>query len=245
MKHTVEIRPTAEDVAREAAAALAESIATAQQSRGTAHIVLTGGGIGTAVLTHLARLAIDWSRVELWWGDERFLPEGDPDRNATQAAAALLDHVSIPPTAVHAMPADEGQGADQAAQDYADELARSAPSGQVPHFDVLLLGVGPEGHVASIFPESPAVMAAAPVVAVHDSPKPPPTRVTLTLPTIRSAAQVWLVASGAEKAAAIAAALDPATDPVMLPAAGAVGTAGVTVWLDEPAAAQLSPSQKR
>ncbi len=238
-RHTVHIRPDEATVARDAAAALVQRIRDRQGAGGHVHIVVTGGGVGTMVLAALVTADIDWSAIDLWWGDERFLPEGHPDRNATAAQAALLDQVPIPAAHVHAMPADSGQGADQAARDYADELASASTNGVAPDFEVLLLGVGPEGHVASIFPHSPAAVAAVPVVAVHDSPKPPPTRVSLTFPTLRGAREVWLVASGEAKADAIAAAVSANTNPVDVPAAGAVGRVETVVWLDEAAASAL------
>lgn len=237
--HVVHVSPNEESVAREAAAALAARIQDRQRAGEVAHIVVTGGGVGTMLLSELASADIDWSAIELWWGDERFLPEGHPDRNVTGARTALLDHVPIPADHVHAMPADNGQSVEQAALDYADELARSATNGVAPEFDVLLLGVGPEGHVASIFPDSPAAQSGASVVAVHNSPKPPPTRVSMTFPTIRGAREVWLVAAGAAKADAIAAAVAPGTSALEVPAAGAIGQDASLVWADEAAAAKI------
>ncbi len=238
---TVHVLPDEETLSSEVAQALVERVHRRQAAGQRAHLVLTGGGVGTMVLAALRSAAIDWSLVDLWWGDERFLPEGDPDRNVTQARDALLSHVPIPPNAIHAMPADAGQTAEEAALSYADELARHAMNGVAPDFDVLLLGVGPEGHVASIFPHSPAATAASSVVAVHNSPKPPPTRISMTFPTIRGAREVWLVASGAAKAPAIAAAVNQETDPVDVPAAGATGRNASVVWLDEAAASDLNP----
>ncbi len=242
-RHTVHVRPDEAAVARDAAAALVQRIQDRQRAGGSAHVVVTGGGVGTMVLAALVAADIDWSAIDLWWGDERFLPEGHPDRNATQAQAALLDHVPVPPEHVHPMPADVGQGVEQAATDYADELARFSTNGVAPDFDVLLLGVGPEGHVASIFPHSPAAVASAAVVPVHESPKPPPTRVSMTFPTIRGAREVWLVASGAAKAEAIAAAVAADTDPVDVPAAGALGREASVVWVDEAAASALNAEE--
>ncbi len=149
-------------MAEAAAARLITKIVDAQASRGSASVVLTGGrngnGLLAALATSPARDAIDWTRLDLWWGDERFLPEGDPDRNVTQAKEALLDAVPLDPTRVHAMPASDGpygSDVDAAAEAYAAELAKSAGPenhGPVPTFDVLMLGVGPDTHVASLFP---------------------------------------------------------------------------------------------
>lgn len=222
------------------AAAVAEALARVLAAPGPHHLVLTGGGVGTRVLAVLAGRAadIDWDRVHVWWGDERFLPAGDPERNETGARAALLDVVPIPPDHVHAMPADEGQGVAAAAAAYADELAAHATDGFVPDFDVLLLGMGPEGHVASLFPGMPEIHAAQSTVPIEGSPKPPPTRISLSLAAIRAARDVWVVASGEAKAEAAAAARNDATSPDEVPAAGARGREGTIFWLDRAAAGE-------
>ncbi|MEZ5116825.1 MAG: 6-phosphogluconolactonase [Candidatus Nanopelagicales bacterium] len=231
------------------AARLITRMVDAQSARGSASVVLTGGGIGTASLAAVrdcgACDAVDWERVDVWWGDERFLPEGDAERNETGARAALLDHVPVDPVRVHAMPASDGPDGDDpeaAAERYAAALAAAAgpeDHGPVPRFDVLMLGVGPDAHVASLFPELPALHDTRPVVAVRGAPKPPPTRLSLTLPSIRTAREVWLIAAGAEKAPAMRLALTDGAGPVQVPAAGARGTARTLVLLDEAAASRL------
>ncbi|MFD0370753.1 MULTISPECIES: 6-phosphogluconolactonase [unclassified Streptomyces] len=237
-------------MAEAAAARLITKIVDAQAARGSASVVLTGGRNGNGLLAALrsapARDAIDWSRLDLWWGDERYLPEGDPERNVTQAREALLDSVPVDPARVHAMPASDGPyGSDveAAAAAYAAELAAAAGPGDhggVPTFDVLMLGVGPDTHVASLFPELPAVRETErTVVGVHGAPKPPPTRVSLTLPAIRAAKEVWLLAAGADKAKAAAIALSGAGE-VQAPAAGAYGRSR-TLWLLDAAAASELP----
>jgi 6-phosphogluconolactonase len=244
----VQVHPDAKLLARAAAAQLAGRIAAAVAARGAASLVLTGGGIGTQILAELAvdqvADAIDWSRCDIWWGDERFLPEGDPGRNETGARAALLDHVGVDPGRVHPMPASDGPDGDDpeaAAARYAAELRAAAPPGHgaLPVFDVLLLGIGPEGHVASLFPEMAAVHETQrTVVAVRGCPKPPPTRLSLTFPAIESAREVWVLASGAEKADAVALALS-GSDPAWVPAIGARGRQQTLFLLDEAAAAEL------
>ncbi|MFD3566579.1 6-phosphogluconolactonase [Streptomyces sp. NPDC058667] len=238
-------------MAQAAAARLITRIVDAQAARGSASVVLTGGRNGNGLLAALgsapARDAIDWSRLDLWWGDERFLPEGDPERNVTQAREALLDGVPLDPARVHAMPASDGpygSDVDAAAAAYAQELAAAAGPGDhggVPSFDVLMLGVGPDTHVASLFPELPAVRETErTVVGVHGAPKPPPLRISLTLPAIRAAQEVWLLAAGEDKAKAAAIALAGAEE-VQAPAAGAHGRSR-TLWLLDTAAASELPS---
>jgi 6-phosphogluconolactonase len=236
-------------LAQAVAARLVTGLTDAAAARGRASVVLTGGGIGTKVLEELAaapaRDAIDWQHLDIWWGDERFVPAGDPDRNETGARAALIDHVDADPARVHPMPGPDGPDGDDpdaAAARYASWLADAAgPEGPVPAFDVLMLGIGPEGHVASLFPGLPALGDERPVVAVRNSPKPPPTRLSLTFPSIQAAREIWILASGEEKADAVAQALSGA-DPAQVPAAGARGRQR-TLFLLDAAAAAKTPAQ--
>jgi 6-phosphogluconolactonase len=241
----VEISPDSDALVGAAGRRLIEAIQDAVAARGRALIVLTGGGNGIGLLRYLGSHGqrIDWSKVHLFWGDDRYVPEDDDERNDKQARAALLDHIDIPSSNVHAMPASDGEFASDlaaAALAYEQVLAANAePGNPTPNFDVHLLGMGPEGHINSLFPDTPAVREATRmVVSVEDSPKPPPQRITLTLPAIQRSREVWLMVSGAAKAEAAAAAIGGA-DPVSVPAAGAVGLE-TTLWLlDKEAAAQL------
>jgi 6-phosphogluconolactonase len=229
-------------LAEATAARLIVRLTDAQAKRGTASVVLTGGRIAAqiyaAVRANPARDAVDWSKVDFWWGDERFLPSGDPDRNETQARAALLDGLPVSPGLVHPMPAADGPVGDDAAAAavaYAADL--SGDGATLPRFDVVLLGVGEDGHVASVFPNHPVGDETGTVAAVHDSPKPPPVRITLTLPAINTAAEVWLIASGDGKADAVRQALT--TTPATLPAARVRGEHRTLWLLDRDAAASL------
>ncbi|GAA0697039.1 6-phosphogluconolactonase [Kitasatospora atroaurantiaca] len=238
-------------MAQAAAARLITKIVDAQSARGTASVVLTGGRNGNALLAAIAaspaRDAVDWSRLDLWWGDERFVPSDDPERNAVQARDELLDAVPVNPARVHEMPASDGvDGSDveAAAARYAEELAKAAGPGDrtgVPAFDVLLLGVGPDTHVASLFPEHPGVRETErTVVGVRGAPKPPPTRISLTLPAIRAAREVWLLAAGEDKADAVALALSGPGE-LLAPASGVYGRSRTLWLLDRPAAAKIPP----
>ncbi|MBF0662509.1 6-phosphogluconolactonase [Rhodococcus sp. (in: high G+C Gram-positive bacteria)] len=233
-------------VARAAAKAFVDAVVAAQTERLQAHVVLTGGGTGIAVLEHVGREqgGIDWSAVNVYFGDERFLPPGDPERNEVQARAALLDHVPIDEARIHTMPALGEDGCTtpaESAERYARLLAAQSADGSVPEFDVHLLGMGGEGHINSLFPHTAAVRETERfVVGVDDSPKPPPARVTLTLPAVQRARQVWLLVAGENKADAVAASVGGA-DPEDIPAAGAHGRER-TVWFVDPAAAAKLPT---
>lgn len=233
----VVVHPSADVLAEAVAARLLTRILDIQSVRSPVHVVVTGGTIGirtlAAVATNPVRAAVDWTQVHVWWGDERFLPDGDGERNETQARRALLDALEpLPEANIHAMaPADGTRTAEDAADLYATELARFAPEGaQAPSFDVTLVGMGPDAHVASLFPGHPALeVTGRATTAVHDSPKPPSDRVSLTFEALQGSAEVWVVASGADKAPAVAAALGGA--PVSeAPIGGATGRL-LTAWL--------------
>lgn len=235
-----------ETLARTSAARLAIALGDVQATRGSASVALTGGGIGIDVLRELrdspARDAIDFTRLDVYWGDERFVPAGDAERNEAQARAALLDHVPVDPDRVFAIPASDGVHGDSpeaAADAYARTLAAHSPDGAPsPAFDVTLLGLGPEGHTASLFPGTRyAREREQSVLAVHESPKPPPTRVSLSLPAIRRSREVWVIAAGEAKADALGLAFAGA-DAVDLPIAGARGATRTRWLLDTPAAAR-------
>ncbi len=251
----VVVHHDADVLAQAVAARLVTRIADVQAARETASVVLTGGRIGTATLAAIAaspaHAAVDWARLDVWWGDERFLPSGHEERNETQARAALLDTMPVDPARVHPMPAADGRLADDpeaAARHYAAELAEAArpeDHADVPGFDVVLLGVGPDGHVASLFPDQPALYEEEQtVVAVRGAPKPPPIRLSLTLPALKAASEVWFVVAGDDKAAAVRMALSGAGQ-VQVPAAGAKGRQRTLWLLDRAAAAQLPPGLER
>ncbi|MBO9626472.1 MAG: 6-phosphogluconolactonase [Microbacterium sp.] len=211
-----------------------------------AHIALTGGSMGGAVLKATAEdprsQDIDWSLVHFWWGDERFVPRGDADRNALQSRHALLDHIAVPAENIHEVAgSDSGMGLDQAAQEYAAELARYGTDDHPwPSFAVCFLGVGPDGHIASLFPDRAEVTVTdAAALPVRDSPKPPPERVTLTRPVLNSSKRVWLVLTGADKASALGLALAGASY-TSVPAAGAKGRKRTVFFVDEAAASEVS-----
>jgi 6-phosphogluconolactonase len=239
----VERHPDKDALVKAAGDRLVDAITAAVAARGQASVVLTGGGTGIGMLERVKERSdeIDWSKVHVYWGDERFVPADDDERNDKQAREALLSHIDIPAVNVHAIAASDGEFGDdlEAAAAGYEQLLNETFAEASTEFDVHLLGMGPEGHVNSLFPDTAAVQETERlVVGVTDSPKPPPRRITLTLPAVARSREVWLVVSGEGKADAVAAALGGAA-PVDIPAAGAVGREA-TVWLlDEAAASKL------
>ncbi len=210
-----------------------------------ANVILTGGSMGIGVLAAINaspnRDRIRWDRVTFWWGDERWVPKRDPERNELQARAALLDHVPVDPARVHPFAAsDEGLTLDEAADRYEAELADAAPPNlPMPPFDLAFLGVGPDGHIASIFPNTPAVRERTrTVLAVRNSPKPPPERLTLTLPVINSSARIVVVLAGADKASVLGLALAGASSDEV-PLAAVRARRRTVINVDQAAAAQV------
>jgi 6-phosphogluconolactonase len=235
----IEVQPDAAALATAVAGELLTRLADAQASGHEPHVALTGGTIAEAVHRELARLSpgsdVDWTRVVVWWGDERFVAPDSPDRNALGARAAFLDAVGA--TQVHEMPSSaDAPDVEAGAAAYAETLGAHGGEG----FEVVMLGVGPDGHVASLFPGHPQLdVTDRAVVGVTDSPKPPPERLTLTYPALNRTRSTWLLVSGAGKADAVAAALAQEGDLHDTPARG-VGGRDETVWfLDREAASRL------
>lgn len=237
-------------------AALAESVAARLVNRLTklttdrtqVHVSLTGGTMGSTVLAavkhHPRRDRIDWSRVHFWWSDERFVPRDDADRNEKQAREALLNALELPPENIHAMAASgEDLGLDAAAERYAEELAAFPQEDGTPWpaFDICFLGAGPDGHIASLFPDRPEILITdRAAVGVRESPKPPPNRISLTRPVINGSQRVWLVLAGTDKASALGLALAGASY-ASVPVAGAKGRKRTVFFVDEAAASQVPP----
>jgi 6-phosphogluconolactonase len=242
----IETFPSPDALAAAVAGRLVVRLAAIQATGRTPSIALTGGTVAMkiheAVVTATAgHEDVDWRNVDFWWGDERYLPEDDAERNAKQAWEAMLSRLDVSPGRVHEMPASDGTH--ESLQDAADAYAGTLRSRGGGRFDVVMLGVGPDGHVASLFPGSSQLdVDDAVVVAVTDSPKPPPERISLTFGALNRADEVWFVVTGEGKAGAVAQALatgGDAADLHQLPAAGVHGQ-DATVWfLDEEAASKL------
>lgn len=255
----VELRPrdSKQDLATAAAREFINTVAELQRTGdtvtgdGIVRVVLTGGGAGIATLAEIAALdhaaqqtaedfpvtAIDWSQVYVFFGDERFLAAGDPERNDKQAFDALLRHVNIPSLNVFRVPAlaagelADGPALDAAAAFYSKTVDQVAPEG----FDIHLLGMGPEGHINSLFPHTDALLhAEGSVVAVRECPKPPAERISLTMQAVNRSRQVWLLVSGEEKKEAASQVFNGGNGAEW-PAALASGTEATLLWVDEAA----------
>ncbi|UNK72288.1 6-phosphogluconolactonase [Microbacterium sp. H1-D42] len=244
---SVVVEPTPAALAARVADRFLSRIATRTRNGRFAHVCLTGGSMGGAVLSAVAgdeRIAdVDWSLVHFWWGDERFVERDSADRNSLQSRNALLDHIPVPAENIHEVAApSDGLSLDEAAAAYADELARYGTKSEAwPSFAVCFLGVGPDGHIASLFPDRAEVTVTdAAVLAVRNAPKPPPERVTLTRPVLNASKRVWLVLTGADKASALGLALAGASYH-SVPAAGAKGRRRTVFFVDEAAAGEVSP----
>lgn len=231
---TVEVSSNAGALAIAVAERLTARLAAIQASGTTPSVVLTGGTIAIAVYEAIEGTGVDWRHVDFYWGDERFVPAGHEDRNDQQARDAFLTRLGVPDDHLHAMPAhDCSLSAAEAADAYAGEIP-DAP------FDIVLLGMGPDGHVASLFPGFAQLHEhERRVVEVFDSPKPPPVRISMTFPTLNNAASVWFLVSGEGKAEAVARALGSGSlDDT--PATGVRGHTE-TLWLVDRPAASLLP----
>jgi 6-phosphogluconolactonase len=221
----------AESLAGRFEAAAREGVA----ARGRFTVALPGGSVATTFFPRLSRVPLDWSNVDLFWGDERAVPPDHPDSNYAVARSLWLAPAGVPPSRVHRMKAEEPD-LEKAAADYERELQEAA--GSPPRLDLVLLGVGPDGHVCSLFAGHPVLAVRDRAVAVvEDSPKPPPRRLTLTLPVVTGAHGVVVVALGRGKAEVIREAIEDAGSA--LPVALVAREARRTLFLLDPEAASL------
>ncbi len=230
----VTITETPAEAAGVASARLADAIAAARRAGRAAHLSLAGGETPRGAYERLAASIDDWAGIELWLGDERLVPPDDPESNYRMLAETLLEA-----TGATAHPVPTNRSAEEAADAYESEIRGRVPAGAggTPMLDFALLGLGEDGHTASLFPRAPALEATGRVcVAVHDAPKPPPDRVTLTLDVLRAARGAAILAVGSGKAppaAAILAGPDPGV-PASLLADGPL-----ELILDRAAAAEI------
>ncbi len=220
------VYPTATALTEHVAGALLECATSAITQRGAFHLVLAGGNTPQALYRALAHASADWGAWHIYFGDERCLPEDDPERNSHMAESEWLSRVPIPPPQIHTIPAE--LGSETGARVYADTMRHAGV------FDLVLLGLGEDGHVASLFPGHNLgdEDSAADVLAVHDAPKPPPERISLSAKRLGRARAVWFLISGGGKREA----LNRWRAGANIPAAHVRPLAGVDIYLDSAAA---------
>jgi 6-phosphogluconolactonase len=233
----VSIYADAEALAEAVATRLLQRVSTAQAEGRVPHLALTGGEVAHLVHQAIAARAsehvVDWTRVVFWFGDERFVPAGSSDRNALQARQDFLDVVGA--TQVHEIPStDDAPSASEAASTYAATMRAEGAA----EFDLVMLGMGPDGHVASLFPGLPQLESEDVTVPVTGPPKPPPERVSLTFGALNRARSVWFLVTGDAKADAVQKALADDGDLHDTPARG-IRVPDTTWFLDTAAAGRL------
>ncbi|MCI0693656.1 6-phosphogluconolactonase [candidate division KSB1 bacterium] len=240
-KPDIRIFPNQASLNRAAAEAFAQLANKAVAEKGRFTVALAGGNTPRTIYQLLAteyREQIDWSRAHFFWGDERYVPSNDPDSNYRMARESLFDHVPILAENVHRMTTEFIQPK-TAAQNYEKTLRDFWPV-SLPRFDLIQLGLGLDGHIASLFPNSPLLQEKQRLVTVvTDSPKPPPTRITLTLPAINNAAQIHFFVAGAEKAEALRSTLQGPRDWQKFPAQAVQPANGQVIWWVDDKAASL------
>ena len=230
-----------EKMSREAANYVTRVAREAIATRNQFSIALSGGSTPGRLYELLAsepyRSQIDWSMVQIFWSDERCVPPEDAQSNFFLAQGAMLSKLDLRPEQIHRMPADRSDR-EQAAEDYATEI-RQTLGGDIPAFDVVQLGMGPEAHTASLFPHQPALREQKRLIMPVSVPKPPPDRLTFTPPLLTAARHLLFLATGADKAQALHAVLEGPDEPEEYPTQLIVRqTRGEVVWMLDPAIAQ-------
>ena len=241
--HTLEVLPTVEELNQTVGRAFLARLRTLIDEAGAAsriNLAISGGAITTSLLPSLLPFVgeVDWSRVRVWLVDERYVASGDTDRNDDQAwegffrAASGVEFVRMPTSDASA----PGAGSlDEATTAFANTWRELMGERS---FDIALIGMGPDGHICSLFPGRVDMDEASPILAIRNSPKPPPERITVSMPVMRACREVWLTTAGAAKADALGAAFAGAS-PLDIPVAGVLAPT-TRVFLDEPAATQIS-----
>jgi 6-phosphogluconolactonase len=214
-------------VARNVAEAFFEKMDEVLAVKAEAHVAITGGTVGIATLAEIAAnprsVDFDFNRIHFWWGDERFVPAADGDRNSLQAHNALFSKIKIDESQLHPFPsADNGLTLDVAAAEFAEYVEMLKP-----HFDLVFLGMGPDGHINSLFPGKALPAPGVLIIAEPDSPKPPAQRLSFTYEAMNAADEIWFTVAGADKADAVSVAFGD--DPTSLPV-GRVHGLNRTVW---------------
>lgn len=218
------------EVAAATAEALSNRLAELLGDNSEVHIQITGGTVGIQTLAELATRVdfqrLDLDRLNIWWGDERYVSSDSMDRNANQARAALFSKLATKQPILHEFPAaDSGLSLDEAAEQFANHVAQVQPK-----FSIALVGMGPDGHICSLFPGKTILDDTAEIIAEHDSPKPPPLRLSFSYAAMNKCKEVWFVVAGADKQPAVDVAFGD--NPESLPVGRVRGTIATHWFLD-------------
>lgn len=237
----IAVYPDIDTISQHAAQYVVRIANEAVVTRGRFTIALSGGSTPRELYSLLGSepylSQIDWKLVEIFWSDERSVPPDDAESNYRLAHETLLSHISTPAPQVHRMPAEQPDR-DAAALAYTQEMQRAFGTNGIPSFDLLQLGMGPEGHTASLFPHQPALHERERLVMPVSVPKPPPDRLTFTPPLLNAARNILFLATGADKADALHAVLEGPYNPDEYPAQIVKPAHGEVVWMVDAAIAQ-------
>lgn len=239
------VKSTPVDLARAAADRFVQTVAESQRQHGVARIALSGGSTPRALFTLLASdeyaNKLDWKTVDIFWGDERTVPPDHSDSNYRMANETLLRKLLVPEARIHRMRGELDPVA--AAADYSlvlQQIFELAEPNAVPRFDLILLGLGPDGHTASLFPHTSALAVRNQLVVANPVPQQQTTRLTLTVPVLQAASNVHFLVAGSDKASAVYRAIEGAWDPAETPSQYLREANGQVTWLlDSAAAADL------
>ena len=237
----IAIYPDIDTISQQAAVYVARIAREAIVTRGRFTIALSGGNTPKKLYSLLAAepysSQIDWQLVDIFWSDERCVPPDDPESNYNMAHEVMLSRLSIPVAQVHRIPADR-ENRDAASLDYTRDMQRVFSTNGIPEFDLIQLGMGPEGHTASLFPHQPSLHEKQRLVMPVSVPKPPPDRLTFTPPILNAARNILFLATGADKADALHAVIEGPANSDEYPAQVVRPPNGEVTWMVDSAIAQ-------
>lgn len=245
MSREILLQADTDELVTAAADSFIDFLVQTLENQDQVHVSITGGTAGIRTLNAIgdnSRIGnVDWSRVHIWWGDERFVASDSADRNAVQAYNGFLAKLPLAADKVHQFPAqDEIPNLEAAADFFAEHVRKFTQNGFVP-FDLTLLGMGPDGHIASLFPGKVEPAAGISIIAESDSPKPPSERLSFTYEAINHSKQIWFLVSGADKAQATAVAFSD--NPSLLPVGNVAGIERTVWFVDKAAYSAVTPNE--
>ena len=243
----IAIYPDTETLSQQAAEYVVRIAQESRAAHGRFTLALSGCNTPKKLYTLLAtepyRSQIDWNLVEIFWSDERCVPSESADSNYKLALDVMLNQLPIPASQIHRVPADQ-EDRDAASASYTEEMHRVFQTKDVPIFDLIQLGMGPEGHTASLFPHQPSLQEHDRLVMPVTVPKPPPPRLTFTPPLLNAAKHVLFLVTGADKADAVQAVIEGERNPQEYPAQLVNPPQGEVTWMFDTTAASKLHTQR-